>query len=79
MKIAIVLVVLCFVALSFAIPAPMPEFSAPPRVVRDVKKAEKENLEDLKEGADDEKDLKGAESVYHGGYYGGYPYYYPYR
>lgn len=62
-----IFVLLCCIALSFAVPAP-----------RDIKNDQQqlENIEDLKDG-EEEKDLKGAESAYHG-WYGGYPYY-PYR
>lgn len=62
------------IALASAIPAPFPApFPAPvpAALPKNTKLAEPENVEKPKDG-EEEDDLKGSESVYHG-YYGGYP------
>lgn len=64
----VLLSLVSFFAIATAIPAPLP---IPATLLKELKPKELENAEDLKEG-DEEKDLKGSESVYHG-YYGGYP------
>jgi hypothetical protein len=66
----ILFVLLCFVAVSLAIPAPGP-------IPKDFKRETPDKVEDDLKGGEEEKDLKGAESIYHG-YYAGYPYY-PYK
>lgn len=67
------LVLVSLIVIASALPAPAP---APVAFSNDSKKQASETVEDLKEG-EEEKDLKGSESVYHG-YYGGYPLGYSY-
>lgn len=57
-----------FIAISSVIPAPFP---VPAPLPKNAKLAAPENVEKLKDG-EEEGDLKGSESAYHG-YYGGYP------
>lgn len=65
---AIIFVLISFIAISKAIPAPAPALAPPQKIAKREKSAD---LDDLKDG-EEEGDLKGAESAYYG-YYGGYP------
>lgn len=68
----LIFTLLCLVALTYAIPPRQRLWR------RAAAPAVEENVEDLKDGAEEEeKDLKGSESAYHGAYYGWPGSYYP--